>query len=80
MWPRDRYCGPGGGLYTGPGGGLYTGPGGGLYAGPGGGLYMGPCANPYRSNTPPPHVFVQYLKMYGYHYAVEMLIQYGYLG
>ena len=24
-WPRDRYIGPGGGLYTGPGGGHYTG-------------------------------------------------------
>ena len=55
MSPRDRYRGPGGGLYTGPGravhwtgrrslhgGGLYTGPGGGLYTGPEGGLYTGP--------------------------------------
>lgn len=52
-WPRDRYPGPGGGLYTGPAGGLYTGPGGGLYSGAGGGLYVGATSTPYSSNWPP---------------------------
>jgi hypothetical protein len=46
-WPRDRYAGPGGGLYTGPGGGLYTGPGGGSYTGPDGGMYTGPGGGMY---------------------------------
>ncbi len=46
-WPRDRYVGPGGGLYTGVGGGMYTGPGGGAYTGPGGGLYAGPGGGLY---------------------------------
>lgn len=47
MWVRNRYKGPGGGLYTGPGGGMYTGPGGGAYTGPGGGLYPGPGGGLY---------------------------------
>jgi len=46
-WPRDRYDGPGGGLYTGPGGGLYTGPDGGAYTGPDGGMYTGPDGGMY---------------------------------
>ena len=31
-YPRDRYTGPGGGLYDGPGGGLYAYSGGGADA------------------------------------------------
>lgn len=45
-WPRDRYKGPGGGLYTGPGGGLYT----------------GRSDNPYLSNWPPIDVFIKELR------------------
>ncbi len=78
IWTRDRYSGPGGGLYVGPGGGLYTGPGGGLYtgpggglstgpggglySGPGGGLYTGSCDKPYVSNQPPREALLNYLR------------------
>lgn len=63
-WPRNRYPGPGGGLYTGPGGGLYTGPGGGLYTGPGG---------PYTSNWPPIAHLVRYLLEQGYEQIARLL-------
>ncbi|MFJ8444046.1 hypothetical protein [Kitasatospora griseola] len=69
--------GPGGGLSTGPGGGLSTGPGGGLSTGPGGGLYTGPCTNPYRSNQPPRHILLDYLRRHGgYLHAVALLERY----
>jgi hypothetical protein len=67
------YTGPGGGLYTGPGGGLYTGPGGGLYTGPGGGRYTGPSDSPYRSNQPPRHALIAYLKQHNMHYFLRLL-------
>ena len=85
-WPRDRYTGPGGGLFTGPGGGmftgpgggLYTGPGGGLYTGPGGGLYTGPCMNPYRSNQPPREQLLEYLRTTGQSDIVALLLRAGF--
>ena len=84
MWVRNKYMGPGGGLYTGPGGGLYTGPGGGaytgpgggLYTGPGGGLYAGPDNNPYMSNWPPIPVFIRELRRRGYTYQAAILAKY----
>lgn len=64
--------GPGGGMSTGPGGGLSTGPGGGLSSGPGGGLSTGGKTH-YRSNIPPIHIFVPYLRQHGYGWAADML-------
>ena len=93
-WPRDRYAGPGGGLYMGPGGGLYEGPGGGAYAGPGGGLYAGPggglyagpggglyagaCDNHYRSNWPPREYLLKYLRRLNLTNILRILEQYGF--
>ena len=70
MWVRNRYKGPGGGLYTGPGGGLYK--------GPGGGLYTGPDSTPYMSNWPPREQFLQYLRDHGHISIVEYLLQKGF--
>ena len=64
--------GPGGGLSSGPRGGLSSGPGGGLSSGPGGGLSTGGGAH-YRSNIPPIHVFVPYLRRNGYGWAADLL-------
>jgi hypothetical protein len=63
----------GGGLSEAIGGGLSTAVGGGLSSAPGGGLYTGPCANPYRSNTPPMHVFIPELRSRGLHRIADRL-------
>lgn len=80
-FPRDRYTGPGGGLYRGAGGGMdpFNGGGmdpyngGGLDTSPGGGLYAGPCANPYRSCTPPMHIYIPELRKHGFHAEADLL-------
>lgn len=63
----------GGGLSTSSGGGLSTSTGGGLSTSPGGGLYTGTCANPYRSNTPPMHVFIPILRQRGLGHIADLL-------
>jgi hypothetical protein len=83
MWPRNCHIGPGGGLSIGPGGGLSMGPGGGMSMGPGGGLSMGPGgglyigadSDPYMSNIPPIHIFIQELKKAGMQQAADTLRQ-----
>ena len=60
MWVRNKYMGPGGGLYTGPGGGLYT----------------GPDDTPFMINWPPISVFVAELRKRGYHYQASILAKY----
>lgn len=72
----DCIPGPGGGLYTWPGGGLYTWPGGGLYTWPGGGAYSGADTEPYMSNIPPWHIFVQELEKRRYYKQAELIRRY----
>jgi hypothetical protein len=44
---------------------------------PGGGRHSGPCANPYRSNQPPRHILLDYLRRHGgYARAVALLERY----
>ncbi len=55
---------------------MYTGPGGGLYTGPSGGMYTGADSEPYMSNIPPWHFFVEYLREHGREQAADRIMQY----
>ncbi|GAA3313413.1 hypothetical protein GCM10017710_17620 [Arthrobacter ramosus] len=63
----------GGGLDRYNGGGLDTSRGGGLYYGPGGGLWDGPCDRPYRSSTPPMHIWIPLLREQGLDEVADLL-------
>lgn len=74
----DRYNGGGLDAYNGGGLDRYNGGGldpygGGLSAGPGGGLWTGPCSRPYRSRTPPMHVWIPLLREHGHPDVADIL-------
>ena len=71
-WPRDRSTAIGGGLSTAIGGGLSTAIGGGMSTAIGGGLSTA-AGSHYKSNIPPIHIFIPYLRRYGYGWAADML-------